>query len=114
MSGGGKDLGCVRMCLFHAQLIVAVMKLHGSIVFILHDTTCYKTREDLKKNKTKTLLSTSSNCADKLFTSTLTGAASVLAVLLLLLGFLLYKYKQVGCSPQGLADYFETPELVSL
>lgn len=38
------------------------------------------------------------NCADKLFTSTLTGAASFLAVLLLLLGFLLYKYKQVGCT----------------
>lgn len=32
--------------------------------------------------------------SDKLFTSTLTGAAGVLAVLLLLLGFLLYKYKQ--------------------
>lgn len=33
--------------------------------------------------------------ADKLFTSTLTGAAGVLAILLLLLVFLLYKYKQV-------------------
>lgn len=41
------------------------------------------------------------NCADKLFTSTLTGAAGVLAVLLLLLGFLLYKYKQVGCTTKA-------------
>lgn len=33
--------------------------------------------------------------ADKLFTSTLTGAAGILAILLVLLVFLFYKYKQV-------------------
>lgn len=36
------------------------------------------------------------DCTDKLFTSTLTGAAGVLAIFLLLLVFLLYKYKQVS------------------
>lgn len=37
-------------------------------------------------------------CADKLFTSTLTGAAGILAIFLVLLLFLFYKYKQVRCT----------------
>lgn len=44
------------------------------------------------------------NWADKLFTSTLTGAASVLAFLIMLLGFLLYKYKQVGCITKAVSQ----------
>lgn len=37
-----------------------------------------------------------SDWTDKLFTSTLTGAAGVLAIFLILLVVLLYKYKQVS------------------
>lgn len=43
---------------------------------------------------TKKLLCVSDR-TDKLFTSTLTGAAGVLAIFLFLLVFLLYKYKKV-------------------
>lgn len=102
------------MCLFHAQLITLWLLQNCTVQLFLFCAAQYvtKVREDFFF--LNPLLSTFSNCADKLFTSTLTGAAGVLAVLLLLLGFLLYKYKQVGCSPHGSAVYFETPELVSL